>query len=102
MPPRAAPPAALLTSLTVRAGWVWPQSQEWVSGGSGLRPDPTPGGRICRFRYKYVIRCMCVQSHSRLEYPPGGGPGPRARRGAGGPRPRPNRVPATREPGVGV
>ena len=53
VPPRAAPPAALLTSLTVRAGWVAPVTGmgQW---GSGLRPDPIPGGRICRFRLQIM------------------------------------------------
>ena len=43
MPPRAAPPAALLTSLTVRAGWVVPVTGMGQWGvGAKTRPQTPP------------------------------------------------------------
>ena len=49
MPPRAAPPAALLTSLTARAGWVAPVTGvgQWGVGAKTRpqTPPPPPGRR---------------------------------------------------------
>ena len=71
MPPRAAPPAALLTSLTARAGWVAPVTGvgQWGVGAKTRPQTPPPPAwaaprrqavRCVVFVYIYVIGCMYV------------------------------------------